>query len=72
MKYSKMMQRGFLSKEAESTRLTITKFISEKWYTKDYQTEITNMERDMYLFGEDFNSLYEKIKKIEEEIYGKR
>lgn len=67
MKYAKMMQRGYLSKEAESTRLTITKFIAERWYRRNFQTEISNMERDLYLFGEDFHSLYEKIRKIEME-----
>lgn len=65
MKYAKMMARGYLSKEAENTRLTLTRFIGEGWYKKDFQTEITNIERDKYLFGEDFNSIYDKIRKIE-------
>lgn len=65
-KYSKKQASGYLSKANELK--PIDGFVNDGMYQHSYQTTITNIERDKYLFGDDFEDLYNKMKDAERQI----
>ena len=71
IKYGKQMQRGFLSKEAESSRKNIYAFLLEALYLREFETTPVVADRDKYLFGNNPNKMYDRIKEIEERFFSR-
>jgi hypothetical protein len=68
LKYGKKFERGYLDKKGEDTRYSIYHFLSQAIYKRDFETTIQSPERDQYLFGDNIEALYERIKEIEEHL----
>ncbi len=68
-KYSKKLERGFLDKKAEEARFTMFQFLAQGTYKQEFSTQVSNPERDRYLFGDNFNDLYKKVKEIDQNVH---
>jgi hypothetical protein len=71
LKYGRQMAKGYLAKDAESSRKTIYHFLMAALYQRNFETIQVNVERDKYLFGNQNDKLYDEIKRAEDELLTK-
>lgn len=66
MKFAKKLASGYLAK-ADSMK-NIEDFVLNSMYKQDYQSGVTNIDRDLYLFGDNVDELIKRFENAEQII----